>query len=226
MSKFDELADSYSEVLRQNLRFIPGGVEYYTEYRAAITKNNEPITSHPPKLLDFGCGTGESLEFLAEYFPNSDITGCDVSQESIRVAASRHPSVKFTDVAKLTPESFDIIFVAGVLHHIQPSLRTRTLKNLVNLLKPGGRLFLFELNPLNPITRKLVSNCEFDEDAVLLTRRSLLSASKIAGSINVTSKGFTVFLPPLFGRFRFLERLIAWCPLGAQYFVIFEKSKL
>lgn len=225
MSKFDELADSYSEVLQQNLRFIPGGVEYYTEYRAAITKNNEPKSSHPPKLLDFGCGTGASLEFLTEYFPNSEITGCDVSKESVRVAAARHPSVEFTEVEKLTPQSFDIIFVAGVMHHIQPSLRTQTFENLVNLLKPGGRLFIYELNPLNPVMRKLVSNCEFDEDAVLLTRASLLRTSKFADSISLISKGFTVFLPPLLGRFRVLERLIAWCPLGAQYFVVFEKTK-
>ena len=37
------------------------------------------------------------------------------------------------------------------------------------MLKNDGQLIIFEHNPLNPITRKIVKECEYDEDAILLT---------------------------------------------------------
>jgi hypothetical protein len=40
-------------------------------------------------VLDIGCGRGRALHLLAEKFPNSRFTGCDLSDEAIAYARSR-----------------------------------------------------------------------------------------------------------------------------------------
>ena len=224
MSKFDELADSYTDVLQKNLRFIPGGVEYYTEYRAYFAHRFSPAGKETLRILDFGCGVGESLSHLLRYFPSASITACDVSSKSVDVAASRFPKVRFTNATDLEPNQFDLIFVAGVFHHIPPLERLTTLFNLSALLSKRGRICIFELNPINPVTRQLVANCEFDEDAELLTCRSLVALSKCVTDLSIVAKRFTVFFPPILGRLRLLERLLSRCPFGAQYFLVLQKN--
>ena len=223
MSKFDELAESYSEVLQQNLRFIPGGVDYYTEYRAYFTHKFSPQTQNAPTILDFGCGVGTSIPHLRKYFPHSQISACDVSEESVRVASERFPDVHFALFENFKSQTFDLIFVAGVFHHIEPNQRAIIAEDLCKMLTPGGRLFIFELNPRNPVTRRLVANCAFDEDAELLTKEQLASHLTTIKHITEVASRYTVFFPPLFGRLRQLEKVLSRFPYGAQYFVVFEK---
>jgi trans-aconitate methyltransferase len=224
MSKFDELAESYTDVLQQNLRFIPGGVDYYTEYRAYFTHRFSPETRNAPTILDFGCGVGTSIPHLTTYFPYSQISACDVSEESVRVASEQYRHVKFTSFENLKSQTFDLIFVAGVFHHIESNRRATIADELCNMLTPNGRICIFELNPRNPITRRLVANCAFDEDAELLTKEQLVSHLTDIKYITQVASRYTVFFPPLFGRLRRLEKLLSWFPYGAQYFVVFEKQ--
>ena len=55
------------------------------------------------------------------------------------------------------------------MHHIKKKDRRRILRELFRVLKPSGRLVIFEHNTLNPVTRKLVNECPFDVDAILIT---------------------------------------------------------
>ena len=55
-----------------------------------------------------------------------------------------------------------------VLHHVRPSDRADLVGELATRLAPGGRLVVFEHNPLNPVTVNAVQACAFDADAVLL----------------------------------------------------------
>ena len=59
---------------------------------------------------------------------------------------------------------------------------------------------------------------EFDEDAILLPRRTSQRLLRTAGFTPVESR-FVIFLPmdrPLVSR---LERYLGWLPLGAQHYV-------
>ena len=89
-------------------------------------------------------------------------------------------------------------------------------------LRPGGRLFVFEHNPYNPVTRHLVNTCPFDADAVLLTRAETVSLLKAAG-FEPSAAAYCLFFPQMLAVFRPLEAWLGWLPLGGQYFVAGRK---
>src|SRR5207245_10440012 len=68
----------------------------------------------------------------------------------------------------LAHAQFDVVTSVCVLHHIAPAARLGTTRELVRVLKPGGRLVVFEHNPLNPATRCLVARAPIDANAQLL----------------------------------------------------------
>jgi hypothetical protein len=61
-----------------------------------------------------------------------------------------------------------------------------------------------------------VSNCEFDDDAILLSRRESVSLLRDAG-MRGASVDYIVFFPKFLSILRPLERHLGWLPLGAQY---------
>jgi len=91
-------------------------------------------------------------------------------------------------------------------------------------MKKQGRYYLFEHNPLNPLTRYLVATCVFDKNAKLLRSnytRSLLRSQHF----RIVKKEFIIFFPRkgLLSGFMFLEKYLKWLPLGGQYFFVSEK---
>jgi hypothetical protein len=105
-----------------------------------------------------------------------------------------------------------------VFHHIPPGERACWVSELRRVIRPGGALFVFEHNPLNPLTRKVVNDCPFDEDAILLPRRETTTLLRDAGFEDVAAD-YIVFFPQALAVLRPLERRLAWLPAGAQYAV-------
>src|SRR5262249_59211928 len=66
--------------------------------------------------------------------------------------------------------SFDVAFAICVFHHVPPLERPALTAEMARVTRPGGLVAIFEHNPWNPLTRKAVRDCPFDEDAVLLSR--------------------------------------------------------
>ncbi|HUO56831.1 MAG TPA: class I SAM-dependent methyltransferase, partial [bacterium] len=63
-----------------------------------------------------------------------------------------------------------------------------------------------------------VSQCEMDHDALLL---KMGKVERIFGQapIELVEKKFILFTPFRAGFFRWLEGVLGWLPLGAQYYV-------
>jgi hypothetical protein len=83
-------------------------------------------------------------------------------------------------------------------------------------VRPGGVGGLAEHNPFNPLTRLAVHRCEFDEDAVLLTRRTADRLLRDAGLTPLAAR-YILFFPwenELLDR---VEARLRRLPLGAQY---------
>ena len=78
---------------------------------------------------------------------------------------------------------------------------------------------MFEHNPWNPVTRRAVADCPFDDDAILLWPRELRSLFREAGYEDVR-QDFIVFFPRSLALLRPLEPKLRWLFLGGQTMTI------
>lgn len=219
MAEFDIFAAQYEESLDSSVRITGDTFDYFAAYKAAyISRKVAP--SGPAKILDYGCGVGLLSRHLRNLMPDKRIDGFDVSAESIaRVDPNLSCQGIFTSNQGEISGGYDVIVIANVLHHVKPGERRELIRGVASRLAVGGKLVVFEHNPLNPLTRWAVSQCAFDGDAVLLypreTRRYFRSQA-----LRGLRREYIVFFPNWLRWFRPLERLLGWCPLGAQYAVV------
>jgi 2-polyprenyl-3-methyl-5-hydroxy-6-metoxy-1,4-benzoquinol methylase len=215
-AKFDDYARNYDALHNQNLAASGEPLEYFSAYKRACLERLGAPSAEP--LLDYGCGIGNVTRALAEGF--REVHGFDPSAESLKVARERVPSATFHASIEAVPAGyFSSAVLSGVLHHVPRPERPGVLAAVRDKLRPGGRLFVFEHNPLNPVTRHTVRTCPFDDDADLLwpwqARRLLADAGYRAVRLD-----FIVFFPKPLARLRPLEPRLGWLPLGAQELVI------
>jgi hypothetical protein len=81
-----------------------------------------------------------------------------------------------------------------------------------------GLVVVLEHNPHNPLTRRAVASCPFDED-VCLPRRSEVAALARGLGLRVVAQRYIVFFPWRGRIFDAAERALASVALGAQYLV-------
>jgi trans-aconitate 2-methyltransferase len=116
-----------------------------------------PVT-RPRRVLDVGCGPGNSTELLAARFPQAEIVGLDSSPEMIATARKRLPSADFTvaDIESYTPASpFDVIFGNAVFQWVPDHLAV--LVRLLATCPPGGALAIQVPDNLNQPTHMLMA---------------------------------------------------------------------
>ena len=225
---FDPFADNYRSIHDKNVAISGANSRYFARLKVQLLA--ELGLRGPFHLLDLGCGDGETAAAIPDFFSDVTVDGIDVSKQSIQVAQHRElPFAHFqvyngTDIP-FPDQQFDVVFVAGVFHHVDPSFHLALLQEISRVLKPGGQLFIFEHNPWNPATRYLVKTCVFDEDARLLRAgqlRSLIHQVKL----NLFPTRYILFFPRgrLFAWLHPVEKYLKRVPLGAQYLLQAVKS--
>lgn len=105
------------------------------------------------RILDAGCGTGVSTDYLCHLNPGSAVLAVDISAGALEVARQRtRRSGAAAQVEELRIEQrslldlagegpFDYINSVGVLHHLREP--EQGLGALAGLLRPGGLVHLF-----------------------------------------------------------------------------------
>jgi SAM-dependent methyltransferase len=214
---FDDHAEKYNELLLEGVGFFSSDEAYFARYKVEIVQKATRI--NPARILEYGCGIGRNIPFLRAAFPGAHIDGSDVAPLSLEIARAENPGVSFyLEGDGVEREQFDMIFVAGVYHHIPPAQRVATTAKLASRLRPGGELYIFEHNPYNPVTRRIVNNCPYDADAVLLSPRETKALVRGA-AMTVTGGSYCLFIPPKLSALAWIERGFGWFPLGGQYWV-------
>lgn len=227
-AEFDKFAEEYAAMHGDSVRASGEGPEYFAEYKVLDVMRHLAANHHVPRrIMDFGCGIGGSVPYFRKYLAGSELTCIDVSQKSLDIAQSRFPDSAVYQLfdGNLLPfpdNTFDVIFTACVFHHIPVEDHARLLSEIRRVLAPGGTFFIFEHNPLNPLTVKVVNQCPFDENAVLITA-SELGRRLASANFQSIRRRYRIFFPRFLQSLRWMEPTLGWCPLGAQYYLAAKK---
>lgn len=233
---FDHFAEDYRKIHTKNVYGISGvDSSYFGEQKVKIIWKEilrgggwNPVGSNI-KILDFGCGDGINAVHFQTYFSDIEYFGIDISRSCICQAkkfAGDQIHFEVYDGKKIPYENntFDIVFIACVLHHIPHTEHLELLAECKRVLKKGGYLYIFEHNPANPVTRKIVKDCVFDNDAELVRAVYLKRLLKKNG-YECIKLSYTIFFPRkwIFVRLLWLEQMLKWLPLGGQYYIKCKK---
>ena len=226
---FDEYKESYSDTVNDSIGFSGLDVDFFTRVKADYLV--DICTKHfgdtkDLSLIDIGCGIGNFDGLLRPKF--KALTGVDISPQSVEQARSRHTDVEYHtyngETLPFENNSFDAAFAICVVHHVPVDLWENFSKEMYRVIKPGGLAMIFEHNPSNPLTMRVVNNCPFDEDAVLL--KSQKSMSLLSGADFEDVKRRYILTIPAFNKlFRAFDGLFSWMKIGAQYYVTGTKAK-
>jgi SAM-dependent methyltransferase len=150
------------------------------------------------RVLEVGCGAGFGAEYLRGRFDR--YVGIDHSQRLIDVAREKNSGegVRFeaTSIDAFEPAlDFDLIFMIGVLHHLE--MPSRSLKTMVRWLRPGGHLVANEPQSANPLIRvarrtrvRFDSTYSSDQDEFSADDLHSLFRGASLEKIEITAQGF------------------------------------
>ncbi|GAB4528346.1 MAG: hypothetical protein Tsb0014_09650 [Pleurocapsa sp.] len=138
----DEIArDEDSSYLQEPLKYL-------------ILGHVAPSELKNKRLLDFGCGSGSSTVHLARMFPDTEIVGIELCEESLAIAKLRAKHYQLNNVRfLLSPNGeelpdgigeFDFIVLNAVYEHLLPHERVQILPQLWSLLRSQGMIFFNE----------------------------------------------------------------------------------
>lgn len=100
----------------------------------------------PMNVLEIGCGSATTSNFISKGAPNASMFGVDLSVEAIRVAKVRNPDLHsvVADAIALpfASEKFSLVFSSGVLEHFERAIADRMHSEHCRVAKSRGTVGL------------------------------------------------------------------------------------
>lgn len=225
-AEFDKFAKEYRTTHSAPLALTGETSEFFAEYKAQKLAEWLPefFKGTPKTILDFGCGDGLMTAKVQAQFSKTKLYGVDPSAASIEVAQEKYPTITFAVSGSTLPffndEQFNVIFAAGVFHHIPFNEHAGYLQELNRILSKNGVLVLFELNPFNPGTRYIFKHAPMDANATMLTPGY---AQKLLQPYGKPTTKFYGFFPHFLKKLRCTEKFLTKIPLGGLYASFLKK---
>lgn len=119
--------------------------------------------SAPQQILDIACGTGDySIAIARRAHPDTVVTGVDLTEAMLQVMRSKVEKEGLVgrivaergnaEAMRFADNSFDRATIAFGIRNFEH--REQALREILRVLKPGGRLVILELSvPSNPLLR-------------------------------------------------------------------------
>jgi 2-polyprenyl-3-methyl-5-hydroxy-6-metoxy-1,4-benzoquinol methylase len=201
----------------------------------------EFINASPSEtILDLGCGNGVFSKWLHEI--GCAVIGMDFSFKALR-NASAFQMMSVQSSAPILPfaaNSFDRVLLIEVLEHIPPQSEQQFLREILRILKPGGKLILHTspnivaeklcmvLNPfvflakIFGLTKRSLFRIETSVDEIHINKHSpktlsiAIRKSGFHGQVQAYTS-FCTFPYRLVKRFRFLEHPLLSNVFGLRF---------
>jgi len=135
---YDSMADRYTEAIQ---RCVPRYDEMLSMLFAYL-----PRHLSPKRILELGCGSGNLTLQVADYFPSSEITVVDFSEEMLSICSDRLREKRFvvvkSDFKELVfpEESFDLVLSSIAIHHLRDEDKQVLFANIHRWLSKTGVL--------------------------------------------------------------------------------------
>ena len=119
--------------------------------------------SAPQQILDIACGTGDySIAIARRAHPDTVVTGVDLTEAMLQVMRSKVEKAGLSgrivaeqgnaEALRFADNRFDRTTIAFGIRNFEH--REQALREILRVLKPGGRLVILELSvPSNPLLR-------------------------------------------------------------------------
>lgn len=221
---FDAYSRTYVDTVNASLAFTGMKVDFFTKVKVDyLTEVIKKEFQHggAVNVLDVGCGVGNAHPLLVDRVEH--LTGIDISELCVDRARETNPCVDYavfegTNIP-FDDGRFDVAFAVSVFHHVPLVNRCALAREVRRVLRRSGIFIIFEHNPRNPLTVRVVNNCEFDRDAVLLDQDTCESLMASAGFQDINTR--SILTIPARGRLlRAFDRLLAPLSIGAQYYTM------
>ncbi len=116
----------------------------------------------PVQVLDLACGTGDFSTAIAKALDGGHVTGVDLSEGMLAVMREKVKKAGLTEMISIEEgdgenlrfpdNTFDRVTIAFGIRNFED--RPKGLKEMLRVLKPGGRLVILELSrPENKVIR-------------------------------------------------------------------------
>ena len=136
---FDELYNDINDPWNQSIKFNDNKI---TDYYMKVIKKYINIDDF---ILDIGCGTGESTNFINNIVKSKNLKGCDISKKAIEKAKVRFNNINFfvqnikNDICD--KDKFDVIILSSMIWYIVDDLQN-CINNIIKSLKPNGLIII------------------------------------------------------------------------------------
>jgi ubiquinone/menaquinone biosynthesis C-methylase UbiE len=148
---FDDIADAYDVQIPESRRHA------LLDRKTRLMQDIIQTRGIGGRGLDVGCGQGAYVVRMR--LLGFDVSGIDASAGQVQMAARNvgHPGiVQVGSVLEIPADdgTFDFLYIINVLHHLgSVEEQRRAFAELFRVLKPGGLLFVHEINTRNLLFR-------------------------------------------------------------------------